>query len=232
MARLTHLPYHRNAHRDESVLRPARIERAGSSAPMKRPRTEAVWMMTTVCRARMIGSATVTHCAAAARIAVFDHQPRVFRGQLVPMAVVDVIPALVRRMSRRPISSLRTPGDAAHRIGFGQVAGCTWAVPPSPRIFTATSSSGPGRRPVSTRTAPSRAMPMPPPRRCRCRRRSPKHLALKSRHRTLPIPMARTLSPRRASDERFLPVRTRLRRRSARRNDSFDCHCERSDAIS
>ena len=144
-------------------------------------------MMRPSCRSRMIGSATVTHCAAAARLPLIISNA--FSGvSLSQCRSLMLIPALLRRMSRRPNSSLMK--SPIRRTGRGSVRspGWIWAVPPNSRILAATSSSGASRRPVSTIAAPSRASanaaasPMPA-----TAARHPHDLAFELRHPSLPI---------------------------------------------
>ena len=101
-----------------------------------------------------------------------DHQLGVFRGQLVPMPVVDVDPGVVEE----DVEAADRVADVARRCGAprrarsGRRAGhgrCR----PAARMRAATPSSGSRRRPVSTIAAPSSAsisaaaspMPLPPP---------------------------------------------------------------------
>ena len=172
---------------------------------MKRPAIEAVWMMRPSWCARMIGRATVTHCAAAARLPLIIRCA--FSGvSLSQCRSLMLIPALLRRMSRRPISfRMKSP---MRRTASGSVRspGWTWAVPPKfadlPGDLVERGLPAPGQH---DRRAFARQR--------QCRRLAdaaaaaghPYDLALELRHPSLrgSDRVPRRLSPRRPGDERF-----------------------------
>src|SRR5205814_880044 len=119
-------------------------------------------MISPSCCARISGNATVTHCAAAARLPSIISLA--FSGvSLSQCRSLILTPALLTRISRRPILSLIAAPTRLTASGSIKSPGSTCVVPPSARMRLATVSSGSRRLPVSTTAPPAFASV-----RCQC----------------------------------------------------------------
>src|SRR6267378_1088196 len=110
----------RMAHRDDTVLGGG-VERAGEAADEAAGHRGGVDDQPVPPRPH--DRQGHRHALRRGRQVAVDHQLGVFRGQLVPMPVVDVDPGIVEEDVQPADLILDEFADAAHRGGVGEVAG-------------------------------------------------------------------------------------------------------------